>query len=72
MANNISYILKIKAISEKIEQVFKAVQSDTDSQQLFDYNKMIPMPKSLEMECDEIHSNQDDNDGHSNQDTLNT
>ena len=61
--------MKIEATPEK---VFKAAQSDTDSQQLFDYNKMIPMPKSLEMECDEIHSNQDDNDGHSNQDTLNT
>lgn len=48
--------MKIKPAPEKIEQALKAIHSDTDSQQLFDYNKMIPRLKSLEVECDERQS----------------
>ena len=45
MPNHVRNILQINAPPEKIEQVFKTIQSDTDPEQLFDFNKIIPMPK---------------------------
>ena len=51
MPNYVRNILQINAPPEKIEQVFKTIQSDTDSEQLIDFNKIIPMPKSLEIEA---------------------
>ena len=51
MPNYVRNILQINATPEKIEQVFKTIQSDTDPEQLLDFNKIIPMPKSLEIEA---------------------
>ena len=51
MPNYVRNILQINAPPEKIEQVFKTIQSDTDPEQLLDFNKIIPMPKSLEIEA---------------------
>jgi len=51
MPNYVRNILQINAPPEKIEEVFNAIQSDTDPEQLFDFNKIIPMPKSLEIEA---------------------
>lgn len=48
MPNYVRNILQVNAPPEKIEEVFKTtIQSDTDPDQLLDYNKIIPMPKSL-------------------------
>ena len=51
MPNYVRNILQINATPEKIEEVFKTIQSNTDSDQLLDFNKIIPMPKSLEIEA---------------------
>ena len=51
MPNYVRSIVQINAPPEKIEEVFKTIQSDTDPEQLIDFNKIIPMPKSLEIEA---------------------
>lgn len=51
MPNYIRNIMKIESTLEKIEQVFNAIQSDTHTEQLIDFNKNIPMPMSLEVEA---------------------
>lgn len=51
MPNYIKNILKINATSAKIEGVLRSIQSDTDPEQILDFNKIIPMPKSLEVEA---------------------
>ncbi|MBE6107662.1 MAG: hypothetical protein E7192_03385 [Erysipelotrichaceae bacterium] len=51
MPNYVRNILQINAPPEKIEEVFNAIQSDTHTEQLIDFNKNIPMPMSLEVEA---------------------
>ena len=49
MPNYIRNMMKIESTLEKIEQVFKTIQSDTDPEQLLDFNKIIPMADSLKV-----------------------
>ena len=49
MPNYIKNILKIDATSSKIEEVLRSIQSEPDPEKLLDFNKIIPMPKSLEI-----------------------
>ncbi len=48
MLNYIRNIMKIEATPEK---VFNAIQSDTYPELLIDFNKIISMSKSLEVEA---------------------
>ena len=52
MPNYVRNILQINATPEKIEEVFNAIQSDTDPEQLFDFNKIIPMLNHLKWKQD--------------------
>ena len=51
MPNYIRNILKIDSSTEKIEEVLKSLKSETNPEQLIDFDKIIPMPKSLEVEA---------------------
>ena len=49
MPNTIKNILKINAPPERVQEILSQIKSDTDSEQLLDFNKIIPMPKELEV-----------------------
>lgn len=50
MPNHVSNILTVRGSEEQRQAVLQAVRSDTDPEQLFDFDKLIPMPKSLDIE----------------------
>ena len=52
MPNYVRNILQINAPPEKNEEVFKTIQSNTDPEQLFDFNKIIPMLNHLKWKQD--------------------
>ena len=47
MPNYIKNILKINAPPERVQEILSQIKSDTDSEQLLDFNKIIPMADSL-------------------------
>ena len=49
MPNYIKNILKIDAPPQRVEEILSQIKSDTDPDQLLDFNKIIPMPKELEI-----------------------
>lgn len=51
MPNYVMNILKIGGDIEKIDEVLRAVQKDDVGFGSLDFNKIIPMPESLKMEC---------------------
>ena len=42
MPNYIKTILKINATPERVQEILSQIKSDTDSEQLLDFNKIIP------------------------------
>ena len=51
MPNHVKNIIHICSDSETIQNILLAVQNDDVGIGSFDFNKLIPMPKSLEIEC---------------------
>ena len=51
MPNYVRNIMRILASSEKVDEVLNSIQSDSDPNNPLDFNKIIPMPKSLEIEA---------------------
>ena len=49
MLNTLINILKINAPPERIQKILSQIKSDTDSEQLLDFNKIIPMADSLKV-----------------------
>ena len=49
MPNYIKNILKIDAPPQRVEKILSQIKSDTDPDQLLDFNKIIPMAKELEI-----------------------
>ena len=49
MPNYIKNILKINAPPERVQEILLQIKSDTDPEQLFDFNKIIPMADSLKI-----------------------
>ena len=47
MPNTIKNMLKINAPPERVQEILSQIKSDTDSEQLLDFNKIIPMADSL-------------------------
>ena len=42
MSNTIKNILKMNAPPERVQEILSQIKSDTDSEQLLDFNKIIP------------------------------
>lgn len=53
MPNHVTNILKIKGTPEQIEMVRDAVGSQ---ERIFDFNRIIPMPEDLNIDCDGLVS----------------
>lgn len=51
MPNHVRNIIRIKGNPEQVQEILTAVQSDQDGIGSFDFNKLLPMPKSLDIEC---------------------
>ena len=51
MPNYVRNILQINASPDKVKEILKAIQSDSEPDNPLDFNKIIPMPKSLEIEA---------------------
>ena len=49
MPNYIKNILKINAPPERVQELLSQIKSDTDPEQLLDFNKIIPMADSLKI-----------------------
>lgn len=49
MPNTIKNILKINAAPERVQEILSQIKSDTDPEQLLDFNKIIPMADSLKV-----------------------
>ena len=49
MPNAIKNILKMNAPPERVQEILSQIKSDTDSEQLLDFNKIIPMADSLKI-----------------------
>ena len=49
MPNYIKNILKINAPPERVQEILSQIKSDTDTEQLLDFNKIIPMADSLKV-----------------------
>ncbi len=51
MPNYVMNLLKLEGDTKKIDEVLRAVQKDDTGLGSLDFNKIIPMPESLNMEC---------------------
>ena len=49
MPNTIKNILKINAPPERVQEILSQIKSDTDPEQLLDFDKIISMSKSLKV-----------------------
>ncbi len=49
MPNTIKNILKINAPPGRVQEILSQIKSDTDPEQLLDFNKIIPMADSLKI-----------------------
>ena len=49
MPNTIKNILKMNAPPERVQEILSQIKSDTDLDQLLDFNKIISMPKELDI-----------------------
>ena len=50
MPNYVRNILQIDAAPEKVEEILNTIKSDTEQDNPIDFNKIIPMPESLNIE----------------------
>ena len=49
MPNFIRNILKMNALPERVEEILSQIKSDSNPEQFIDFNKIIPLPKELEI-----------------------
>ena len=49
MPNTIKNILQINAPPERVQEILSQIKSDTDPEQLLDFDKIISMSKSLKV-----------------------
>ena len=49
MPNYIRNILKMNALPERVEEILSQIKSDSNPEQFIDFNKIIPLPKELEI-----------------------
>ncbi len=50
MPNNVKNVITLKGDEQKIREMLEAIQNDECGLATVDFNKIIPMPKSLRVE----------------------
>ena len=51
MPNYVENVIRLKGDEQKIREMLEAVKSDKCGLGTIDFNKIIPMPESLKIEC---------------------